>query len=160
MEIIHTWITKPATAKKNYSSNGFLRFVGSLTSAIETTVFEFWLFSFLTWTCVHSQKRHRANASYGFHLDASLLSSHINRACSPHQFCENQTWSKLLKPPASSLSLKSLDNQLASSLSTTCSRLVIIKPKQEIRTHPDIGLMTAKQQACSRPSATCASLAG
>ena len=33
--------------------------------------------------------------------------------------------------------------QLASSLLTTCSRLVIIKPEQAMRTHPDIGFMTA-----------------
>ena len=55
-----------------------------------------------------------------------------------------QTSYKLLKKLASSLWIKSLDNQLASSLLTTCSRLVIIKPEQAMRTHPDIGLMTAR----------------
>ena len=34
--------------------------------------------------------------------------------------------------------LKSLANQLAASLLTTCSRLVIIKPEQAMRTHPDV----------------------
>ena len=51
---------------------------------------------------------------------------------------------RFFKQLASSLWIKSLDNQLASSLLTTCSRLVIIKPKQAMRTHPDIGLMTAR----------------
>ena len=32
------------------------------------------------------------------------------------------------------------DNQLASSLLTTCSRLVFIKLKQAMRRHPDINL--------------------
>ena len=65
----------------------------------------------------------------------------------------------LLKQLASSSWIKSLDNQLASSLLTTCSRLVIIKPEQTMRTYPDIDLMTARQQACSGLSATCAFLA-
>ena len=44
---------------------------------------------------------------------------------------------------------KKIDNQLASSLLTTCSRFVIIKPEQAMRTGPDIGLMTANlQQTC------------
>ena len=38
-------------------------------------------------------------------------------------------------------------------------RLVILKPEQMMRTHPDIGLMTASQQACSRRAAICAFLA-
>ena len=29
-----------------------------------------------------------------------------------------------------------------------------MKPEQAMRTHPDIGLMTARQQACSRLAAT------
>ena len=44
----------------------------------------------------------------------------------------------------------SLDNQLASILLTTCSRLVIIKSEQSMQTHPDIGLMTARQQSLTR----------
>ena len=48
--------------------------------------------------------------------------------------------------------------QVASSLLTICSRLVIIKPEQAMRTHADIGLMTARQQACSRLAVTCAFL--
>ena len=41
-----------------------------------------------------------------------------------------------------------LDNELSLSLLTTCSRLVIIKPEQATRTHPDIDLKTVRQQAC------------
>ena len=55
-----------------------------------------------------------------------------------------QTCCKSLKQFASSLWIKSLDNQLASSLLTTCSRLVIIKPEQDIRKYPDIGLTTTR----------------
>ena len=83
------------------------------------------------------------------------------------QVCENQTCCNLIfadllhavETTASSLWIKSLDNQLPASLLTTCSRLVIIKPEQAMRTHPDIGLMTARQQACSRLAATFAFLA-
>ena len=53
----------------------------------------------------------------------------------------------LLKQCASTKSLGFIfDNQIASSLLTTCSRLVIIKPEQAMRTHPDIGLMAERQQ--------------
>ena len=54
---------------------------------------------------------------------------------------------------------KLLDNELASSLLTTCSRLVIIKPEKAMRTHPDIGLMTAGHQTCSKIAANRAFLA-
>ena len=49
-----------------------------------------------------------------------------------------QTCCKLLKQYASSLWIKSLDNQLALSQLTNCSRLVIIKSEQATWTHPDI----------------------
>ena len=42
---------------------------------------------------------------------------------------------------------KNLGKQLAPSLLTVCSRFVIIKQEQAMQTHPDIGLMTARQQA-------------
>ena len=35
---------------------------------------------------------------------------------------------------------KNLENQLAASLLTTCSRLVIIKPEQAMKTHAGMGL--------------------
>ena len=120
------------------------------------------LLKLLNFDCFRSERGHqytarnaRVNASCGFYrLDASLLSSQINQAC-----CLHWTLCKLLKPLASSLWIKNLDNQLASSLLTTCSRLVVIKPEQAMRTHPDIVFMTARQQACSRLAATCAFLA-
>ena len=68
---------------------------------------------------------------------------------------------KMLKQLASSLWIKSLDHQLAAFLLTTCSRLVIIKPEQAMRTHPDVGLMTAKttnlQQTCCNLLCNCVS---
>ena len=72
-----------------------------------------------------------------------------------NQTCCNLIFADLLQL-ASSLLIKSLKYQLASSLLTTCSRLIIIKPKQAMRTHPDVGLMT---EACSRLAATYAFLA-
>ena len=83
------------------------------------------------------------------------------------QVCENQTCCNLifvdLLQVAETSCIKrvdkSLDNQLAPSLLTTCSKLRTIKPEQAMRTHPDIGLMTARQQSYSRLAATCAFLA-
>ena len=48
---------------------------------------------------------------------------------------------------------KRLDNQLASDLLTTCSRLVITK-LQAMQLQSDIGLTSAKQQSCNRLAAT------
>ena len=62
-----------------------------------------------------------------------------------------QTCCKLMKQLASSL--HACSSQLAASLLRTCNRLVIIKPEQAMRTHPDIGLMIR------RLAATCALLA-
>ena len=63
-----------------------------------------------------------------------------------------QTCCKLLKQYASSLWIKSLDNQLVLSQLTTCRRLAIIKPEQAMRTHPDISLlMTAHKHAVWSP---------
>ena len=75
-----------------------------------------------------------------------------NRSCCNLMFTDLL---KVVETTCISLVDKILDNQLASSLLTTCSRLVIIKPEQAMRTHPDIDLMTARQQACSRLAATC-----
>ena len=47
-------------------------------------------------------------------------------------------------------------SQLAASLLTTCSRLVVIKPEQAMRTHSDIGLMIA---TCSKSAADLLQLA-
>ena len=90
---------------------------------------------------VHSQKRYRLAASCQ-RIAASLLNSSIRL----QQVCENQTCCnlifadlpQLLKQPASSPWKNNLDNQLATNLLTTCSTM---------RTHPDIGLITAGQQA-------------
>ncbi len=90
---------------------------------------------------LHSQKRHRLDASCGFYrpdascqqVVSSLLTSpsciksgNIRLAAAGYL----QTCYKLMK-------------QLASSLHqfTTCSKSVIFKPEQAMRTHPDIGLV-------------------
>ena len=55
--------------------------------------------------------------------------------------CNLQTCYNLLKQLAASLWITSFDNQLATSLLTTCNRLVVNKLSQAIQTHPDIGLL-------------------
>ncbi len=85
---------------------------------------------------VHRQKRHRLDASYGFYLPdanceqvvSSLLTS--SSCIKSVNIKLDKTWSQ----PACS-------SQLAASLLTTCNRLVIIKPEQAMRPHPDIGLV-------------------
>ena len=49
---------------------------------------------------------------------------------------------RCLLTPVASLWITSLHNQLATSLLTTCNRLVVNKLSQAMRTHPDIGLLT------------------
>ena len=51
------------------------------------------------------------------------------------------------------LLIKSLDEQLASSLLKTCGRLVIIKLEQAMWTYPYVSLMKAKQQSCIKLAA-------
>ena len=55
--------------------------------------------------------------------------------------CHLQTFYNLLKQLATSLLITSFDNQLATSLLTTCNRLVVNKLSQAMRTHPGIGLL-------------------
>ena len=55
--------------------------------------------------------------------------------------CHLQTCYNLLKQLAATLWMTSFDNQLVTSLLTTCNRLVVNKLSQAIRMHPDIGLL-------------------
>jgi hypothetical protein len=91
---------------------------------------------------LHSQKRHRLNASCEFDRpDAScpqvasspsdLLQLDICRLAHAAKVDETTC----VKPVCSS--------QLAASLLPTCNKLVIIKPEQAMRTLPDIGLVIA-----------------
>ena len=45
---------------------------------------------------------------------------------------------------------ESLDDQLASSLLKTCTRIVFIKPEKAMRTQADIDMIVARQQAFAR----------
>ena len=63
-------------------------------------------------------------------------------------------WNNLLKQLAESLLITSLDNQFATSLLTTCDRLVLNKLSQAMRTHPDIGLCNKLLQDVKRLVAT------
>ena len=63
-----------------------------------------------------------------------------------HQVCEHQTccnliFAGLLQVDEITFIKAACSSQLAASLLTTCNRLVIIKPEQAMRTHPDIGLV-------------------
>ena len=72
-----------------------------------------------------------------------------------------QTCYNLLKQLAASLWITSSDNQLATSLLTTCDRRVINKLSQAMRTHPDIGLLITSllQDSTCRLAANCSCLA-
>ena len=57
-----------------------------------------------------------------------------------------QSWylhADLLQVDETTCIKRACSSQLATSLLTTCNRLVIIKPKQAMRTHPDIGWFIA-----------------
>ena len=112
---------------------------------------------------VHSQKRHRLYASCGFYRSDAIcqqvvsslltLSSCIKSVNNEYQTCCNLIFADLLTTSfpgilSALLDLLQVDettcikracsSQLAASLLTTCNRLVIIKPEQAMRTHPDI----------------------
>ena len=66
----------------------------------------------------------------------------------------------LVEQLATSLWITSFGNQLATSLSTTCNKLVVNKLSQAMRTHPDIGLLIISLlQDVNRLVGTCAFLA-
>ena len=72
-----------------------------------------------------------------------------------HQVCEHQTccnliFADLLQVDETTCIKPACSSQLAVSLLTTCNRLVMIKPEQAMRTHPDIGLLIGDllQLAC------------
>ena len=57
--------------------------------------------------------------------------------------CHLQTCYNLLKQLAASPWIISFDNQLETSLFTTCNRLVVNKLSQAMQTHPDVGWFIA-----------------
>ena len=117
------------------------------------------------WPSLHSQKRHRLVASCQFYqlvatcqqvaTSFSILSS-CNKSVKIRllAICHLQTCYNLLKQLAESLLITSLDNQFATSLLTTCDRLVLNKLSQAMRTHPDIGLCNKLLQDVKRLVAT------
>ena len=97
----------------------------------------------------------------------------FNMICKPdfnnlQQICSSQLAASLPLATCSKSAVRNLQqacssqlqqvfrSQLAASLLTTCSRLVIIKPEQAMRTHPHIGLMIA---TCSKSAADLLQLA-
>ncbi len=90
---------------------------------------------------LHRQKHHRLDASCGFYWpDASCIKP--VDVCE-HQTCCNLIFADLLQVNETTCVKRACRLQLAASLLTTCNRLVIIKPEQATRTHPDIGLVIA-----------------
>ena len=55
----------------------------------------------------------------------------------------NLIFADLLQVDETTCMKPACSSQLAASLLTTCNRLIIIKPEQAMRTHPDIGLVIA-----------------
>ena len=80
--------------------------------------------------------------------------------CKLQQVCSSQLAASLQITTCSKSAVRNLQqvcsSQIAASLLTTCNRLVVIKPEQAMRTHPDIGLMIA---ACSKSAADLLQLA-
>ena len=87
-----------------------------------------------------SQKRHRLDASCGF--CQQVVSSLPTSSCiCEHQTCCNLIFADLPQVNETTCIKPACSSQLATNLLTTCNRLVIIKPEQAMRTHPDIGLV-------------------
>ena len=109
-----------------------------LPSLLKTNLL-FWL---------RSQKRHRLVASCQFYRRVNncnnlSISSSFNKSVKIRfvATCHLHTCYNLLKQFAASLWITSFDNQHATSLLTTCNRLVVNKLSQGVRAHPDIGLL-------------------
>ena len=123
---------------------------------------------------LHRQNRHRLVASCQFYrlvascqqVATSLSISSVATSCNKSvkiklvATCHLQTCYNFFKQLAASLWITSFDNRLATSLLTTCNRLVVKKLSQAMRTYPDIGLLiTSLLQDVNRPVAACTFLA-
>ena len=81
---------------------------------------------------LHSQKRHRLDASCGFYRPDTSCTKPVD-FIKLHQICEHQTscnliFADLLQVDETTCIKSTCSSQLAASLLTTCNRLVIIKP--------------------------------
>ena len=130
-------------------------------------VIKFIVFCFLVCVCFNATDLLRVvNFTSLLHLV-----NHLQQTCQFHQVatsllikiglvgatCHLQTCYNLLKQRhAASLWITSFDNQLATSLLTTCNRLVVNKLSQAMRTHADIGfLITSLFQDVNNLVGTC-----
>ena len=102
--------------------------------------------------CITQPQRHRLVASCQFYrlvVTCQQVTTNLSISSSRKKSvkirlvatCHLQTCYNLSKQIALSLWITSFENQLASSVLTTCNRLVVNKLSQAIRTHPDIGLL-------------------
>ena len=79
-----------------------------------------------------------ANKLYQAYIDLIKLHQVVE-----HQTFCNLTFADLLQVDETACIKPVCSSQLATSLLTTWNRLVIIKPEQAMRTHPDIGVAIA-----------------
>ena len=98
---------------------------------------------------LQSQKRHRLDASCGFYRPDAICQKVVSRLLTSllqvceHQTCCNLIFADLLQVDETTYIKPACSSRLAASLLTTCKRLVIIKPEQAMRMHPDIGMVIA-----------------
>ena len=117
----------------------------------------------------HSHERHRLVANCQFYrLVAAFQQCKFYKTCQFHQVATSLLKSGLLqlvicrlsnslKQPVVCLWITNFDNQLNTSLLTTCNRLVVNKLSQTMQTHPDIDLLiTSLLQDVNRLVAICA----
>ena len=115
-------------------------------------------------TGAHSQKRHRLLASWTFYHLVATCQTQLETNLSISSSCNklmykirlvaslhlDSCWN-LLKQLAASLWMTSFDNELGTSLLTTCNRPVVNKLYwQVMRTHPDIGLWIKSVATCQK----------
>ena len=124
----------------------------------------------LDYTRLHSQKRHRLDASCEFYRPEAICQQVVSSllTASSSCICEHQTYcslifADLLKVDETTCIKPACSSQLAVRLLTTCNRLVIIKLEQATRTHPDIDLVIgdllqlARFWLCILPELHCCS---
>ena len=119
-------------------------------------------------TNLHNQQRHRLVASCQLYWLVAIRCEQVAKNLSNSSSCNKsvkirlvatchlQNCYNLLKKLVASPWITSFDNQLATNLLTTCSRLFVNKLSQAMRTHSDISLsITRLLLNLKRPVANC-----
>ena len=120
-------------------------------------------------TNLHNQQRHRLVASCQLYWLVATRCEQVAKNLSNSSSCKKSVKMRLvatcylqncstcnLKKLVASPWITSFDNQLATSLLTTCNRLFVNKLSQAMRTHSDIGLLITRLLLnLKRPVANC-----